>query len=216
MLTRTLKLLLLTSTLLVCSSAAHAALEVYITGTPGSGQTTWEFRGSSVAGLAGFFEDGIGIANDDAWQNIGDYTTLNDQEITTVVGSATLTIAGVTRNIDEAYIDNDGSGTPDDDFGVGVDGATNFTFVAGNTISWTGSLVVTGIDLNDVDETALPTSFTTDNYGGAPGTLAMTVFIGTAAPSLVAAAIPSLSKWALLLLILSLGFVGYRMQRKVS
>lgn len=146
----------------------------------GSDQTRWVFSGSAVAGGSGFFEDGIDLASDDAWQNIGNYTTRNDVEDAALISnSATLTIEGITRAIDLPYIDND-SGTNADDFGVGVAGSTDFTFVAGNTISWTGQLI-TDISINDLSETPLPVTFNTDNYGGTSGVLDLQVNIGGSA-----------------------------------
>ncbi len=157
-------------------NSANAALVVDITGVNGSEETLWTFSGSATAGNNGFFEDGDDLAFQDAWQNIGNYTTENDLEITQVSGLATLSIGATTRNIDLAYIDGDA--VSGDDFGVGVDGTTNFTFSAGDLISWTGALTVAGIDLNDLNESGLPITFNSNNYGGAANTLDLNLNIG--------------------------------------
>ena len=144
-------------------SSANAVLIVDITGVPGSGETLWSFSGSTTAVGTGFFEDGNGIGNSDSWQNVGNYTSINDFEVTTVFGVASLTIAGITRSIDLAYIDNDNNSL--DDFGVGVSGASNFDFADGDLISWMGSLQVVGFDLNDIGLAGIPTTLLASQYG---------------------------------------------------
>ncbi len=165
---------------LALAPATYADLIVDITGTAGSGQTTWTFSGSTTAVGDGFFDDGTNLGNNDTWQNIGNYTAINDFEVTNVSGNATLTIAGVTRLIDLVYIDNDSSS--DDDFGVGVSGSNNFNFFDGDLISWTGSLNVIGVDLNDISLSGLPATLFGSNYGN-DANLELRVNIGpTAVP----------------------------------
>lgn len=71
-----------------------------------------------------------------------------------------LTIDGVTREIDDAYIDTDGGF---DDIGVGVMGSTNFGFSAGDLVSWKRSMLV-ATDINDL----VLGSYSSDTYGGTP------------------------------------------------
>ncbi|WP_298969295.1 hypothetical protein [uncultured Roseobacter sp.] len=146
------------------ASTAQAALVANISGIPGSGQTTWTFSGVAIAVGSGFFEDGNDLANNDTWRNFGEYTSINDFENFNVLGDAGLTIDGMTRLIDLAYI-NDGAGGAPDDWGVGVEGDTDFEFFAGFEISWTNSLTVIGCDINDLNNSGLPISFLTSNYG---------------------------------------------------
>ncbi|MEM1344387.1 MAG: VPLPA-CTERM sorting domain-containing protein [Pseudomonadota bacterium] len=188
------------------STPAQAVLLVEIDGTPGSGQTTWTFSGSDIAGNGGFFDDDDNLGSADAWQNLGQYTTRNDVEETDVTGNAVLSIGSETRAIDLAYIDDDGS-TSDDDFGVGVAGPTNFTFTAGDTVSWSGSLLVTGIDLNDLNESGLPAVLTASNYGGTANTLDLEVRIGSSS-----AVVPLPA--SLPLLLAGLGALGIAARRR--
>ncbi|MGB3507996.1 MAG: hypothetical protein WBA93_01875 [Microcoleaceae cyanobacterium] len=158
------------------SSAAEAVLLVNINGTAGSGQTTWVFSGSAVAGGSGFFEDDTELSSNDAWQNIGNYTTVNDLESPPISSNAILSINSITRDIDIPYIDND-SGVNADDFGVGVSGSEDFNFFAGDLVSWSGSLVA-AIDINDLSESGIPVVFNTNNYGGEDNILDLEVRIG--------------------------------------
>ena len=162
---------------LALAPAAKASLIVDITGVAGSGETTWTFSGSTTAVGTGFFDDDNFLADTDAWQNIGNYTNINDLELTNVSGVASLTIAGVTRSIDLVYIDHDFAAGPVDDFGVGVSGTTDFNFSDGDLVSWTGSLTAIGIDLNDINLAGIPVTLFGSQHG-ANGNLALQVNIG--------------------------------------
>lgn len=200
---------LLLATLSFYANPAYAVLEVFITGTPGSGATTWTFVGSDTARDSGYFEYDNNLGTNDAWQNIGDFTNVGDLELETVTAGATLTIAGVTRNIDIAYIDTD-NGANADDFGVGVSGSTQFTFSAGDTISWAGSLVATGIDINDISLAGVPVTLTGNDYGGTANALTLNVHIGTNPPAATSASVST----PLLVLSISLLFIGLFASRK--
>ncbi|MEM9387356.1 MAG: hypothetical protein AAGA68_20015 [Pseudomonadota bacterium] len=172
---------LLGSTLLLSSLVSQAGLVVDITGDAGSGQTVWTFSGSTTAIGSGFFDDNDGLSNNDTWQDLINFTNDNDVEVTAVTGDATLTIAGNTRSIDLAYIDNDGSDTDRDDFGVGVDGSGNFNFNDGDSVSWSGSLLV-DLDINNISLAGTPVSISASDYGNAAyAALALTINIGQVA-----------------------------------
>lgn len=166
-------LLVLIALLVLTAAQSHAALIVDITGISGSGETTWTFSGSDTAGGGGSFEDNANLANNDYWEDLAEFTTASDLELTPSSGSATLTIDGVTRNIDVGYVDDGGVGS--DNFGVGIDGSGNFSFSLGDLVSWTGSIVVP-IDINAFSPT--PATLTTSNYAGTAGTLDLEVNIG--------------------------------------
>ena len=160
---------------LALAPAAKASLIVDITGVAGSDVTTWTFSGSTTAVGTGFFDDGNDPRNDATWQNIGNYTNINDLRLTNVSGFASLTIAGATRSIDLVYIDDDP--TTEDDFGVGVSGTSNFRFSDGDLVSWTGSLTAIGIDLNNINLAGIPVTLFGSQYGS-NGNLALQVNIG--------------------------------------
>lgn len=159
-----LSIVALAATSLILASTAKAALIVEITGVPGSGETIWRFSGQATATGSGFFEDGNNLGDDDTWQNIADFATKNDLEVTTVSGNATLSINGITRRIDLVYFDGRPEGDLDD-FGIGVDGKRNFRFRKGNTIRWTGSLRVRGVDLNDFKRSIWSKTLVGSQYG---------------------------------------------------
>ncbi|MEO0423270.1 MAG: PEP-CTERM sorting domain-containing protein [Pseudomonadota bacterium] len=167
---------LLGAALLLTSLASQAGLVVDITGDAGSGQTVWTFSGSTSAAGSGFFDDGNNLGNNDTWQDLINYTAAGDLEITSVSGDAELTIAGTTRAIDLAYVDNDGSNTDQDDFGVGVAGSGDFHFDDGDLVSWSGMLIV-DLDINNISLAGNPVSITTAEYGDY-GHLALTINIG--------------------------------------
>ena len=142
--------LTLVATALV-STATTAAAELVLVVTPGpvAGQTTWTFSGDGLSQAANLLQTGTGEAN--SWQNAPgnfQYTTINNTNFGILSGSATISDADQTVNIDLIYIDDDGA-LQDDDIGFSVD--TEMSFGAGETISWTGSVVV-GIDIVDVTE----------------------------------------------------------------
>ena len=65
-----------------------------------------------------------------------------------VTGLATVTIDGNTRNIDRWFFDDDGAEY--DDWGFSIDSAFP-ALSAGLGVSWTGSINVSGVDLNDLN-----------------------------------------------------------------
>ena len=168
--------LLITLSLLL-ASAAQAMMVLDISGVAGSGETTWTFSGSATAEGAGDFDDDTNIESTDLnashW-DLASFTSivLNDAQVAASFSNATLTIGALTRDIEDAYIDTDIDPGELDDIGVGVSGSTNFDFVTGDLISWTGFMTV-GIDLNSL----IAGSYSTDVYGADPGVLDLTVNI---------------------------------------
>ncbi len=165
------------------SQTAESALIIDITGTPGLGQSTWKFSGSAtVTSGFGYFEQSGDIVLREAWVNVGNYTTVNDFDASkgSVIlgGSANVSVNGNTRGIRYGYIDDDASsGVYRDEFGVGIDGASDLTFTMGDTISWIGE-ILTNIDINSFDEIPLPFSFSSSNFGDT-GTLDLTVNVSS-------------------------------------
>lgn len=194
----------ISTSMLALGSTAQAALIVDIDGVSGSGQTTWTFSGSAIASGGGFFEDDGNLGSTDSWSDIGHYTDINDLEALAVTSSATLTIAGITRNINLAYVDTD-SGVDADDFGVGVDGSGGFTFADGDLISWSGSLVA-NIDIDDISLEGNPTTINTSSYGSSGTLLDLTINIGSASGT--SGTVPAAP--ALALFGLGLGLLGIR------
>jgi hypothetical protein len=172
-----IRLSLLIALSLLLASAAQATLVLDITGVGGSGETTWTFSGSDTAGGAGDFDDDTNIESTDLngshW-DLGSFTSifLNDTQVAASFSNATLTIGALTRAIEDAYIDTDIDPGELDDIGVGVSGTTNFDFVAGDLVSWTGYMTV-GIDLDSL----IAGTYSTDVYGADPGVLNLTVNI---------------------------------------
>lgn len=161
-----LSIIALAATSLVFASTAKATLIVEITGVPGSGETIWRFSGQARATGPGFFEDSNNLGDDDTWQNIADFTSKNDLEVTDVSGNATLSINGITRKIDLVYFDSDGSPKLNpDDFGIGVEGNRNFRFKKGDMIRWAGQLRVKGVDINDFKRSAWSKTLIGSQYG---------------------------------------------------
>jgi len=164
-------------TSLLFASAANATLILDITGTAGSGQTTWTFSGSAVSGGSGDFDDDANIESTDVggshW-DLAKFTVgfLNDLQITASSSNATLTIGTTTRAIEDAYIDTDIDPGELDDIGVGVSGSNNFNFAPGDVVSWTGFMTV-GLDLNSL----IAGTYNTDVYGVNAGVLDLQVNI---------------------------------------
>lgn len=177
------------------ATSAQAALISTITGTAGAGFVTWSFSGSATAGASGFFDDNDSIGEGDAWNDVGDFTAVANTGFSTITGAASLTIDGVTRSIDHVYIDTDGiGGAPLDEWGVGVDGVTNFLFTAGSVLSWTGSITVSGLDISDLSEGGVPSIFASNTYGQTANALAGELRIGdTAAVVPLPAGLPLLA-----------------------
>lgn len=191
------------------------ALVIDVTGTSGSGVTTWTFSGSSVvtSGNAGFCGTncagsfGLQLFDDTGWENVGNYVSnvFNFQTVIATSSTAGVSVNGGTaQTIDRLYLDDDPGGAIDD-FGIGVIGA-DLLFSTGDTVSWSGALQM-AVDLSALAPDGLPASFTTSNFwnsllGGRAG-LGMTLNISSGVPE------PAV----LALMSLGLAFMGFKQHR---
>ena len=112
---------------------SNATLVIDITGVPGAGEVTWTFSGSAVASSSD--TDLFGGGQD--FFNIGNFATLDFTTFSATSTTATVSVGATTVAIDAVFIDDD-SGVTDD---IGVDTASVIGANAGDTVSWTGSLV---------------------------------------------------------------------------
>ncbi|TWU06981.1 hypothetical protein CA54_53850 [Symmachiella macrocystis] len=158
------------STLLGSAKVANAELMIDVTGLGGDGFTTWTFSGTSIASSSESIPTGTNNIPgfSDVGQLSSDGTTsglhvilddgIQNQLFPVLSGLATVTVGADTQSITHVILDAD-SGTNPDDIGIRVDSL--LSYLAGETSSWTGSIVV-GVDLNDLRTG----SFT--NVGSAP------------------------------------------------
>ncbi|KMK66102.1 hypothetical protein [Puniceibacterium sp. IMCC21224] len=149
-------------------TASQAALVADVSGVVGLGYTAISFRESSTAVGDGYFQYGSDMSIGDAWQNLGDFTGINDFEILSpIYGNAEINIgaggSAVTRGIDMFYVNHDL--TFGDAFGVGVVGPDNFTFATGDLVSWSGELVF-ATDISDMVNFTGSRSYFGSAYGG--------------------------------------------------
>ncbi|WP_298920446.1 VPLPA-CTERM sorting domain-containing protein [uncultured Roseobacter sp.] len=157
------RILSLIAAALFATSPAQAALVADISGTPGSGQTTWTFSGTAVPDGAGSFNaDSFSLAT--IWSGLGDFTALRASILTDIQGKARVRIDNETRWIDEVVV-NDANSVRGDLFAIGVNGDENFAFSAGSEITWQGTLTVFGIDINVLSEGGLPSTFASSTFG---------------------------------------------------
>ena len=148
------------------TESARAELIIDITGTAGAGSIDINFSGTAVTtesihtGAArtskpllvqDFFQFDL---NTSMWQvtdggssNLISNAAIQDSNFA-VTGSATVTIDGNTRNIDRWFFDDDGP--VGDDWGFSIDSAFP-ALSAGLGVSWTGSINVSGVDLDDLN-----------------------------------------------------------------
>ena len=120
-----------------------------------------------------------------------------------VTGSATVTIDGNTRNIDRWFFDDDSEGNGYDDWGFSIDSAFP-ALSAGLGVSWTGSINVSGVDLNDLN---VGTYSVLDNDSSSQG------FVNPLTLNISEAVVPEPSSLALLG-IGGIALVGYGYRRK--
>lgn len=164
------RLLSLAAAAIFAGSTAQAALVVDITGTPGDGQTKLTFSGSSIARAFGFFEPDDTVGFGSAWLNLGDFANsafLSDP--VQLIGKAEINIEGKVQSIDAVEVRNSefGDFSANDGLGIGVDGGDRFEFLAGEMISWSGSVMLEGLDIDSFNTGGQATSsFFTSNFGG--------------------------------------------------
>lgn len=157
------RLFSLTAAALFAASTAQAALVADISGTPGSGQTTWTFSGTAISGGAGSFSADV-FSLTTMWSKLGDFTALRASTVTDIQGKATVRIDNETRWIDQVFV-SDASSVRGDLFAIGVNGDDNFAFSAGSDITWQGTLTVFGIDIDALSKGGLPSTFVTSHFG---------------------------------------------------
>lgn len=167
------------------------AFTIDISGTSGTGQTTWLFGGSVTADDDGFFDYDENLNARGVFLNIGDFTTLDDLEVNTVTGDAALSIGAVSRDIDLVYVDGDAT-AGGDDLAVGVTGSSFFSFVLNDILALSGSLLVTGIDISDLAEGGLPYFATTQTLGFSDATIPVNLSIRELASVPLPAGLPLL------------------------
>ncbi len=141
------------------ANTSLANLVVTITGQPGNGSTTWTFSGSGTAWDT--YSELVGTPNN--WTNVGDFTDTNLGSAVPTSGSASITneTDNSSAAITQVFFDDDPGGDFDDiGFTVGA-----FSFIANDTLSWSGSLTVP-VDLNHLSESPLP--FTSLNSTSSP------------------------------------------------
>lgn len=143
--------------ILACTGPATAELSAVI--TPGTNPATgsvWTFSGNGVltigtpAGASSPELEALGnLGNQDAWQDLGEYTAVNDLEGAIISGSGSITVNATVYVMGTPYIDHD-TGVGVDDFGVGIVGPIANVFLAHNdAISWTGT-IETNVPYNDL------------------------------------------------------------------
>ncbi|MFK7766074.1 MAG: PEP-CTERM sorting domain-containing protein [Mariniblastus sp.] len=154
------------------AQTSRADLFVSIVGDPGSGQTTWTFSGSEIAGGQEDFDSGFLSDFGSVWVDHGDlFNSGWTNENIVPPSGATVTTPFGTRNIDLLYMTEQDIA---DDFGIGVDG-TNLPFDAGDLVTWDGSFVLNE-DILNMNEG----SYSFDYFANIFGTLDLTVEIRAA------------------------------------
>ena len=129
---------------LACATA-NAALIVNVEGVRGSGKTTWTLSGSDRARAGGTIRTGTGsnsFSLDDTLeavlgnrQFLSTNTTVGEDSLFAVTGSAQITVGSQTRTITHIFLDPD-QGATGDDFGIRVN--SRLGYAKGASSSWTG------------------------------------------------------------------------------
>ena len=148
------------------TESARAGLVIDITGTAGAGSIDINFSGTAVTTESIYTGTDLDFkplivqdtftfpSRSSMWQvnDGGNSDLISNAAIQNsnfaVTGSATVTIDGNTRNIDRWFFDDDGASL--DDWGFSIDSAFP-ALSAGLGVSWTGSINVSGVDLNDLN-----------------------------------------------------------------
>jgi hypothetical protein len=180
-------------------TAAHAELILTISPGPAANQTTWTFSGSTTTGFANFRTNNPGESEPAGmWGDFPNFTVLDGLPLTKVSGSADFTwtvpvsrtsptIAAGTyvRPIGSAWVDdgsdNAGASAPPvgggDRIGVIVPGTPQITARSGDTLSWSGSLVMGGADISAFGAGGFPYSASSTRFYLEPNTVPMTLTI---------------------------------------
>ena len=193
--------------MLMTTSATQADVIIDITGTPGSGTTTWTFSGSATVGGAG----PIIIDDDDSdvsfgWNVGAAFYSGSNTNIDFSATTATFSAGGVPYTIFGIGA-VDGFSSPAD-FGIAIDDATptefNYSFASGTALTSFSGSGTAAVDINDFASGS--TSATNWGFGSTiQGTLPVTFNNN-------ATAIPEPS--SLLLLAMACGAAGVRARRR--
>ena len=145
------QLVALVALALACATA-NAALIINVEGVRGSGKTTWTLSGSDTvqnsntirtgSGSNNFQVGDTGQAKTGALRFLSTNSTIGEDSLLAVTGSAQITVGSQTRTITHIFLDSDvgqekGAG---DDFGIRVNSLLNYTI--GENSSWTGSFTL--------------------------------------------------------------------------
>jgi len=171
---------------LLAAGTAQAAFVIGVTGTPGSGQTTWTFSGSSTVG-------GGTITIDDDDDNISwgwivgtafySGTNINiDFSSTNAIlsdGTTTYDIVGIGATLLD----------PNKAFGIAIEDAgassDSYSFAGGTVLSFAGSAIAP-LDFGDLNEGANSVSEWGDYTENVQGTLPGTINVGDVSTTPVA------------------------------
>ncbi|MEK6235359.1 MAG: hypothetical protein N2C14_11680, partial [Planctomycetales bacterium] len=147
--------------LLLSPAFSSARLVLDVTGVPGSGVTLWSF-----GNIAPIFASNDGTVRDvtsatfnvdDSWQIDTNNVILNPTHsdiVYPLTGLATITIGGDT-NIPIAGIFLDDDGVVGDDIGIRVGVGDSFSYLMGESTTWTGSGTIP-VDINDFVSSPVP------------------------------------------------------------
>ena len=190
-----------TAALLFVGSSV-AALTVDISGTAGSGTTTWIFSGSQTANGDGAFgnlgSDTIPDFNSQ-FADLGDFAISNLLVAPVLSGDAAVTVEGGTTNtltIENVLVDDDGDS---DDLGFDFGGPT-LSFMTGDLVTFSGSAVV-DLDLSELSASGLPFfASTSGSSGGLNSALSLDLSITETSAVPLPAGLP--------LLLLGIGALG--------
>ncbi|MGK7931785.1 MAG: PEP-CTERM sorting domain-containing protein [Microcystaceae cyanobacterium] len=150
---------------------AKAALIVNVTGTPGTGFTTWTFSGSDTASTFGNFRafpsDSLSLSDTTQMENpnsgnfIAD-TGISNQSFAVLSGSATITAGSNSQALGGIFLDDDGAAA--DDLGFRTATST-LSYLNVDTISISGTVTI-GIDLNQLITGNYFSFIGSDAFGG--------------------------------------------------
>ena len=130
--------------LALAGATANAALIVNVEGVRGSGKTTWTLSGSGTSRFTGRIRTGTGSNNfhpgdtleaRNKGQFLATDTTVGENSLFAVTGSAQVTVGSQTRTITHIFLDPD-QGATGDDFGIRVNSLLRYRSKASS--SWSG------------------------------------------------------------------------------
>jgi len=174
------------------STTAQAALLLEISPGPAANQTTWTFSGETET-LFGFFNIHGEVTEAEPasmWGDFPHFTTLDDTHLTVFSGTANIVKNGTeTRAIGNAWVDDGSDNTaPDreatgDAIGVILPGDDEFEVGEGDTLSWSGSLVMDGAGISAFSAGGLPYSGDSTRFYNEGNNIPMTLSIVVPEPS---------------------------------